>query len=289
MIKKVKMGCLIGMVLIGSICRDQKTIAQPIREDGISSYAPVISRIAVLSIHVRDTMVHDSVFHFLTDKLGLSVEYYPVIWAGRKYAGVYAGNMYLEPCGPFSNFSYASKNFKAIFFGVNCESERSLISIREDLGNRKIAIEQTETIQITDSAFIRQNIYFSISSNKLSERKTEDSLRTVMLRNNSNSLGIERIKEIRIGYAGESALVKWQELLNPAVETLEGLWNISEDQSIRLVKSAINEVNGIVFQVESLRKAKSWLIENNLLGNTRKDEIELNPLKTFRLRILIQE
>ncbi len=287
--EKFNIGCLIGAVIMVLIYGWQKNNAQSIHETGVLSSSPVISRISVLSIHVRDTLVHDSVFHFLSDKLGLSVEYYPVKYMDRRYAGVYAGNMFLEPCGPFSNFQYASNRFKAIFFGLNCESEKSISSLAEDLTSRNIRIKPTGTIQIIDTTFITQNIYLNMASGNTSNLKREDSLRTEMLRRNKNALGIETIKEIWVGYSEGTALIKWKQLIEPSVLSPEGMWKINEDQSIRLVKSSINEVIGIVFRVRSLKKAKSWLIENDLIGDIRGDEIELDKLKTFGLKILLSE
>jgi hypothetical protein len=255
--------------------------------DGI--VLPVISRVSVLSIHVRDTLVHDSIFHFLTDKLGLSVEYYPVRWNERKYAGVYAGNMFLEPCGPYSNFKYATNDFRAIFFGLNCESDRSLSSLAEDLTARHIEIMKDDIIHITDTAVIKPNIYFGISSGHIQNKVSEDSLRSVMVKNNINGPGIERIKEIRIGYPDNYCLERWKELIMPSQISDEGLCKINNDQTIRFVKSNIREVNGIVFKVRSLKKAKDWLIVNKLLGDMSKDEIALDRPKTFGLIILFSE
>lgn len=264
------------------------TSSDPLNWSDANTYSPVISRISVLSIHVSDTLVHDSVFHFLTDKLGLSVEYYPVKWTDRMYAGVYAGNMFLEPCGPFRNFSYASDNFKAIFFGVNCESDRSLASLSEDLTGRNLEISKDETIQVVDTSIIKHNIYFSIASGHL-QKVNEDSLRLIMLNNNRNTLGIERIKEIRIGYTSKSSLARWKKLILPSVMSDTGIWKINEDQSVRFVKSSIREVPGIVFKVKSLEKARSWLSANKLLGDIYKDEIALDKSQTFGLLILLSE
>jgi hypothetical protein len=217
------------------------------------------------------------------------VEYYPEKWGDRKYAGVYAGNMFLEPCGPYSNFSYASNDFKAIFFGVNCESDRSLSSLTKDLTERHIEIKQDGSIQVTDTTIIKQNIYLSISSGPIQNKVSEDSLRSVMLNNNENTLGIERIKEIRIGYPNKAGLTKWENLILPAVMSRDGLWKINKDQSVRFVKSSIREVSAIVFKVKSLRKAKDWLSVNKLLGDISKDEIALDKSKTFGLLILLSE
>src|ERR1700690_3283719 len=112
--RKIKLIVLLTIVLLSGW---QNTDSQPI-----------VSKIALLSIHVSSAAIHDSVYHLLTDKLGLSVDYYPLTYAERRYTAVYAGNLYLEPCGPFTNFTYASKNFKAIFFGLNCGSKQSTSS-----------------------------------------------------------------------------------------------------------------------------------------------------------------
>jgi hypothetical protein len=264
-------------------------IAQSADNKNTAVSLPLISRISVLSIHVRDTITHDSVFHFLTDRLGLAVEYYPVKWGERKYAGVFAGNMYLEPCGPYSNFSYVSTNFRAIFFGLNCESERAISSLAEDLTGRNIKINKGETIEVTDTIMMTQNIYFNIASGSGPNKVREDSLRSVIAENTKNTPGIESIKEIRVGYLDNRALARWRALIMPSVLTEDGLWKINEDQSVRFVKSSIREVNAIVFKVKSLEVAKKWLAANNLSGEIRNDEIELDRSKVFGLSILLSE
>ncbi len=284
----------IGIIIFSLIFGFSIVSSQPSNVTGTAESGTVISKISVLSIHVREAAVHDSVFHFLTDKLGLPVEYYPVKYEDRWYASVYTGNMFLEPCGPFVDFEYASNNFKAIFFGINCESERSASSIAEDLTSRNIGIKQTDAVQVVDSTFIRQNIYLNIASGIRSDVKPadsshEDSLRREMFRVNKNPLGIETIKEIRVGYPGTTAFTKWQEFMKPALITPEGIWKINEDQSIRFEKSRICEVKGIVFEVKSLGKAKAWLIENHLVGNIRIDEIEMDKSKTFGLSMWFRE
>lgn len=77
----------------------------------------IFSGLHTLSIHIQDPVNHDSVFHFLTDKLQLPVYYHPLAFGERKYAGVFAGNLVLEPCGPYTQFNYATSDFKAIFSG----------------------------------------------------------------------------------------------------------------------------------------------------------------------------
>jgi hypothetical protein len=284
MISKVKTILLTAICLMTVI---PVLNAQPANEQAEVKYAPVISRVAVLSIHIRDTIVHDSIYHFLTEKLGLPVEYYPLTWSARKYAGIFAGNMYLEPCGPYSNFSYASNDFRAIFFGLNCETERPLSSLAEDLAGRNIEISRDETIQVTDPAIIKQNIYFSIASGPGRTELHEDSLRALLYRNTQYSTGIERIKEIRVGYPDRSSLDKWAVLMRPSVLSPDSLWIVNKDQSIRFEKSSIREVSAIVFKVRSVERAKKWLTENNLYGEVYGDDIALDRSRTFGLLILL--
>jgi len=214
-------------------------------------YSSPISRVSVLSIHVSDIAMHDSVFHFLTDKLGLPVEYYSEKYAGRRYASVYAGNMFLEPCGPYTDIAYASKDFKAIFYGLNCESARSIPSLAEELSGKSISIKQSSRILVVDTAIIKQNIYFNISPQAAVNKKHTDSLLMKMEKNNEDNLGIERIKEIRVGYTGDYSLERWKNFIKPSFMSKKGLWKVNDDQSIRFVKSNIKEVDAIVFKVKS--------------------------------------
>ena len=140
-----------------------------------------------------------------------------------------------------------------------------------------------------DTSIIRQNIYFNIASVSGDNKKTEDSLRSVMQMKNKNPLGIESIKEIRIGYTGKDYLEKWADLVKPSVISKTGLWKINDDQSVRFVSSNIREVKSIVFKVRSLNKAKTWLKENQLLGDNYGAETGLDISKTFGLIIFLSE
>jgi len=95
---------LIGIIIAQNIFSQIRDHQGKINLETISLF----SRFHTLSIHVRDTVTHDSVFHFFVDKLNLPVYYFPVKAGTRKYAGVYAGNLVLEPCGPYTEFEYAS-------------------------------------------------------------------------------------------------------------------------------------------------------------------------------------
>jgi len=200
----------------------------------------IVSEVSVLTIHVSDTNVHDSVFHFLTDVLKLPVDYYPVMLGERRYAAVYAGNMFIEPCGPYSNMRYPTKDFKALFFGLNCRSDASPSSIATNLGRLHIAYEQAdpETFRIQDAS-VGEGVYFAITGKARSKpaEEREASLRSAMAANNRDRLGFEYVKEIRLGYAEAADLQAWTEFLGAPGRVNDTLWRLSQNQSIRLVRS----------------------------------------------------
>jgi hypothetical protein len=287
-VRKFQTRNLIVLFTIGLITGWLNVNAQTLKEDESESFTPLLSKLALVSVHVRSSSVHDSIFHLLTDKLGLSVEYYPETVGDRRYTCVYAGNMYIEPCGPFSNFNYDSRTFKAIFFGFNWDSDRSISSLVSGFNEKNIKTRQGDMIEVTDTSLVKSSIYFVIAS-RAKPSRLDDSLRTVMLENNKTGLGIEKIKEVRVGYKDNDGLKKWMDLIKPSVLSKDGLWKPIEGPSIRFVKSNIREVNAIVFKVQSLKKAKTYLIGNNLLGTIYKDEIGLDKSKTFGLSIFLSE
>jgi hypothetical protein len=254
---------------------------------------PLFSRFHTLSIHVRDTITQDSVFHFLVEKLKLPVYYFPVKYGTRKYAGVYAGNIVLEPCGPYSVFSYASNNFRAIFFGLTFEPFKTIPLSAKGFVDRKIPHEEGESyIYIKDSTLCSDNITISFMDKglgRIEDKRIMDSLLFAMTKDTENELGIEYVKEIWIGYKDNTNLQKWKELISPDKLANNKIWAESNILEFHLIKSRIKEVQGITFKVKSLEIAKQYLLKNNLLGDYIDSKIILNKNLTFGLRICITE
>ncbi len=94
---------LIGIIICQYNFAQVETFKDPIRLET----TPIISGVHTLSVHVRDTISQDSVYQFFVNKLMLPIYYTPVMYGQKKYAGIYAGNMVIEPCGPYQNIDYA--------------------------------------------------------------------------------------------------------------------------------------------------------------------------------------
>lgn len=276
-----------------------QTVKESVHYQDTPNASPVISKLMTLSIHVRDSITHDSVFHFLVDKLKLPVYYYPVGFGKRKYAGAYAGNLILEPCGPYSNFAYASNDFRAIFFGLTFESNKSMTSAALDLTGRKIQHKVTGDLSISfdgnmlsgKNILCGENITINLmdKSDKYIDRMKMDSLRNSMNNYSGNELGIEYVKGIQIGYKDKENLEKWKDLIYPSVLMNNGVWSGNDNLEFHFVKDNIREVASITFKVKSLGKARRYLTKNNLIGSVSDGKIEINKSKSFGLAIYLME
>jgi hypothetical protein len=284
-----------GLILLGMMMLSQINIVQPEtpQKPATSKTIPLFSRFHTLSIHVRDTITQDSIFHFLADKLKLPVYYYPVRAGKRKYAGVYAGNLVLEPCGPYSNFTYASNDFRAIFFGLTFEPFKSISLSAMGLAERKVQyIEGDDYIYLKDSMLCGDNITISFmdrGQEKIKDYRKMDSLRFDMTTNTENELGIEYVKEIWIGYKDSANLQKWKEIIIPSLLINNEIWRKDDSLNFYFIKSNIKEAQSITFKVRSLEKAKQYLLKNNLFGRSIEHKIELDRTQAFGLLIYLTE
>lgn len=285
-----------GLILIGMMMLFQTNFARGKTAHNISvpNSIPIFSGLHTLSIHVRDTITHNSVYHFLVDKLKLPVYYYPVASGNRKYAGVYAGNMILEPCGPYTEYLYASSSAKALFFGLTFEPFESLTLAAKGLSDRNIdhKVMDREYIYFTDSSLCRDNITITLMDDggkTVGKNRKIDSLKYAMAGDTQNELGIEYLKEIRIGYKGDANLQKWKELISPAELKENKIWEESKLLQFYFIKSEIKEVQSITFKVRSIEKAKGYLSKNNLIGSFIDNKIELDRGQTFGLSIFITD
>lgn len=243
-----------------------------------------ISGIHTLSIHVRDTLTHDSVYQFLHNKLKLPVYYSPIKIGQKKYAGIYAGNMALEPCGPYSNNDYADDNFRSIFYGLNLEVSESLDAIDQKLRDRNIRQQVNKgSIYIRDSILTNENIFIGLY--EVSDKEKRDSLANLLNTKTVINPGIEYIKEISIGYKREINLLKWKKLLDPLKIGKNGTCRINDSLQLHFIKGDINEVKSITFKVSAIKKTKKYFSDNDLIGSVSDHTINLDQTKTFDLDI----
>ncbi len=283
MINTFKIHCL---TLIGFLIICQSIFAQiETFEDSVNlKTTPIVSGVHTLSIHVRDTISHDSVYQFFIQKLMLPIFYTPVKYGQRKYGGIYAGNMVLEPCGPYLSTNYATDNFRAIFYGMNFEVYNSLASCEQALNNRGIMHQVNKgSIYVKDRILCNENIFTALY--EVNDKEKRDSLQETLNTIVEANPGIEYIKEIFIGYKEEVNFLKWKEYLYPLEFEFNNICHINDSLQIQFTRGNINEVNGITFKVKSLEKTKQYLMKNQFLVTTSNEKIKLNQTQSFGLLI----
>lgn len=249
---------------------------------------PVVSRLHTLSIHVRSHAVHDSVYALLTDVLQLPPTYEPVTYGTRKYAAVQAGNVCLEPCGPYPDQSYVNTNFEAMFYGLTFEPYESASASAVELKKRAIRHgEPTQSVRVTDEDLSAPNVVVSIGEK---ENRNERLARAAELAaKGGGPIGLRHVDEIQIGYSDHANLRKWIEFLRPAEREGENVYRIGDGLALRFVKGDSKQVLGITMKVRSLERASAFLRQEGLLGRVGNEEVELHRGKTHGLRIVLRE
>ena len=272
----IRLSALCGTLILSALCYDAR------------GTTPVVSRLHTLSIHVRSHVLHDAVYTLLRGDLQLPPTYDPVTYRERRYAAVQAGNLVLEPCGPFSDDSYLTTNFEAIFYGLTFEPFKSASASARELDKRGILHgKPTQSLHITDKDLCAPNVYVGIGE----KEKTETRLARVaaLAAKDGGPIGLIQVEEIRIGYSDERNLKKWIDFIMPAEHAGKNVYRIGDDLALRFLKSDSKHVLGIIIKVRSLVRASEYLKKQGLLGRVSNDEAELDRGKTHGLRLVLRE
>jgi len=253
---------------------------------------PVFTKIHTVSIHVKDHAIHDAVYNFLKDDLQLPVVYTPVTYGERKYAGLWAGNLVLEPCGPFSNMTYATPDFTAMFYGITFESYKSSMESATQLDQRGIEHKPPYAfIVISDPNLCGQNLIVSIMDNpgRFQEQAKHDALTSQLRDNQGGPLGILYVEEIQVGCTDEQNVDKWKTFLAPIRQFDQHRWRLGNGPAIRLVKSELKEIKGVVFRVASLESAIRYLETKKMLASRNQNVVEVNTPNAWDFKIVLRE
>jgi hypothetical protein len=273
-------------VLFGGLFLLQSGFAQTVNPGTLKDpeALAMVSGMHTLSIHVQDTLTQDSVYQFMVQELKLPVYYTPILLDQRKYAGIYAGNMVLEPCGPYPDRNYATEKFRSVFYGMNFQMDNPAASSDSVLNHRGIRHQVNPgSIFITEDLLYNSNLFIALL--EVSDPGIRDSLTTELMTDTENKPGIEFIRDIHIGFKEDADFRKWKDLLYPLEFVSKNVCQINDSLQIHFTKGNMNEVKGITFKVESLARAIKYLAENQLFITTTGNKIKLDPEQSFGLSI----
>jgi len=253
---------------------------------------PVFTKIHTVSIHVKDHQVHEGVYRFLRDDLQLPLVYEPVTLGERRYVGLWAGNLVLEPCGPYANITYATPDFRAIFCGLTFEAYQSSKQSSAQLERRHVKYKPLGAfVIINDPNLCQGNLVASIMDNpdRVRERQKHEALTAQLKEDQGGPLGLQYVSEIQVGYTDRQDIDAWETLLAPAKQAAPYQWQLSDGPTLSLLKSQRKEVKGVVFKVSSLEAATRYLRTNNLLGQVSQDRVQVKAPDHWEFNIVLQE
>lgn len=100
------------------------------------------------------------------------------------------------------------------------------------------------------------------------------------------ALGIESVKEIVAGVkdVGE-AQRRWRNLLAPVTETASDVWEIADSPPVRPVSASEDAIQTLVLEVASLKRAETFLTEQEMLGSISEEQITIAPGKIYGLDV----
>lgn len=105
-----------------------------------------------------------------------------------------------------------------------------------------------------------------------------------LILNNGGPIGFRSVREIVIAATNiQKETAKWSQLMGEP--TPQGNWRASAGPAIRLIQENEDRIKEIVFEVESLERAKAFLKQNRLLGSVSSQKVYLNPSKIQKLKI----
>ncbi len=269
----------------------------PTSESVVPMPTPIFSRIHTVSIHVKDLETFNRAFHFLRDDLELSKkwgqEWTPGSEAKKMYAGFWAGNICIEPCGPFDTDEFES-DAKAMFFAITFLPFESSEASAREFDRRGLAHNGRKVfLSVTDPHLSSGNCGVCIMDVGHEDRKKDNAreaeLQTEFASAQEDSLGLIGVEEILVRYRCEEGRKRWERLLQPVKPNPENLWRLGNSPAIRLIKDSRTGLAGVVWKVRSLAAATRVLKNRGMLGKVQDHQVQIVEEKACGLTILLRE
>ena len=267
--------------------------AQEINND-TASHEPVISYIYWITMHAREPEIYDSLYQFFVHDLQLPQLFDTETYGSARYFTIRAGNVILEPCGPFEfhpDFGpEVTTRYNTLAFRPY-ESAATSAAILQNLGFGITVRDQDELLNLTVDELTTD--FLPVNVSKTAPVKNEDglildSLQKDLIRRGGGPLGLEYIEEVHIGYTTDEYLAKWKEFLHP-LENKTNFWILPHKPNIRFIKSEREEIVALVFKVRSLASAVRYLKSKNMLGTQNGDLTEIDISWNRGIRIFVTE
>ena len=247
----------------------------------------------------------EPLFKFFRDTLGL-----PQVWDFKSYGdfasgGVWMGNVQFEvvtwkpPPGV-----KPPTEFKGIAFEPSGYTD----SLIEELDRRVIRHDKPETTHVKDKegrevvgwintgidgpeGIPPANVSIFVYDSTSKEHKAAQNERIIaaLQKTQGGPLGVVAVKELVVGVVDlKTAKTKWQKLLDRPAQRSATLYRFRNGPDVRLFAAPTDGFKRIVLQVRSLRKAREFLAQRNLLKKSG-NKLYIDPVAIGGLEIILEE
>ena len=241
-------------------------------------------------------------YSFFTDTLQLPIAWPIATYNGFTSGGVAFGNVNIEVIRfAGTNDSPHDGRIQAQLVGFAFEPSPLADSLRE-LERRGVTHGTPEPYLSTGPDGSKKRLWTTVTLLQFTDQVTEiflceynpsfinaednrEQLRRQLLSRKGGPLGVESVKEILFGTTDlEKARRLWQQLLE-SLPTARGVWKVGNGPAIRLVEARENAIQGIIVNVKSLSRARTFLKQKGLLGHSSPHEVAIDPSKVKGLSI----
>lgn len=220
-------------------------------------------------------------FIFLSEELQL-----PVVWDYSEYedfmsGGVFCGNIKLESIS--TDKVDANSTICGIAFDPQLSTEETIIELDNRLIPHGVSIDMTSYIrtEINDILTGSWIFFCEYLMNKETVKKMFNLKQYELDKRNGGPLGIIEVLEINIYIESQDIIKNWEKLVPiEKITNTEFLYSESSP-NIRFKVSNNNSIDSIKFKVQSIDKAKNYLISKNMLGSESSNLISTDPDKTY--------
>ncbi|OFW60105.1 MAG: hypothetical protein A2Y75_02120 [Candidatus Solincola sediminis] len=277
--------CIAALALLLTVAATGCGSSQPAAQ-------PLVKKIDHVSISSPDP---EGLFTTLTETLEL-----PVAWPLSSYQGfttgaANAGNVNIETI----KFDTARPVLSASIYGVVFESYP--LSDTLDEFKQRGADPSDPQDQMRDINGAQVKVWTNVTLNALCNdqyivylceyaKEMEDSLASRAVSRPFGGIGLVGVKEISIGTTEPQQLrEEWETILAPAVMSSDGVLSFDSGPAIHIVQASTDSIIGLVLEVVSLDKARDFLSQKVMPGDTSEGEIHIDPMKVQGLDITLVE
>ncbi|MDP2998137.1 MAG: hypothetical protein Q8N47_11670 [Bryobacterales bacterium] len=231
----------------------------------ICAQTPIVSSLHTVSVHIDSPETYNALYRLFEKDLQWPVIYgkpWPPDRQGRRsYAGIWAGNVVLEICGPYAGETF-SDGVRARLHGLTfrphqttdqstADLDRAGISHKPPFGNLEGG---ARFVVLDDPALTSPTLAVSImqGGDRNREKTEHDAARAALAANRGGPLGLKSVKETQVAYPNAPSLAKWRQFLAPSQP------DTGPSPRLRFVEGPQGALAALVLQVESAPRATSF-------------------------------